>query len=124
VTGADDETSLIAALHERTSAELLGSLAAAGVACGPLNLAQKNAFFDDPANRAAGLVASYPHAEWGTLEQPGALWHFGDLPLHHVLAPPTLGQHSAEILRELGLSDAEVTSLLAEGAVVAPSVTT
>lgn len=40
---------------------------------------QGDPFLDDDANRAAGLVAHLPHADWGVLEQPGALWRFGDL---------------------------------------------
>jgi crotonobetainyl-CoA:carnitine CoA-transferase CaiB-like acyl-CoA transferase len=91
------------------------------VPCGPLKLAQKSAFFDDPDNLASGLVASYEHIEWGKFEQPGALWYFGDMTLKHELAPPTLGQHTVEILGELGVSYDSIDALLAAGVAVAYS---
>ena len=61
-----------------------------GPACRPSRCgsSQRYPFFDDAANRAAGLVAEYPHAEWGKLEQPGALWYFGDQGVQLHLAPP------------------------------------
>jgi crotonobetainyl-CoA:carnitine CoA-transferase CaiB-like acyl-CoA transferase len=119
VTGAADHASLVAALATRASTDWLLALSDVRIACGPLKLAQKAAFFDDVANRACGLVASYPHAEWGTLEQPGALWYFGDLPLRHELAPPTLGQHTVEILEALGVEAEAIDALLDTGAAVA-----
>ena len=116
---ATDESSLIAALATRRSEDVLRALTTVGVPCGPLKLAQKSAFFDDPDNRAAGLVASYEHIEWGKFEQPGALWYFGDMTLKHELAPPTLGQHTVEILSELGVSSDSIDALLADGVAVA-----
>ena len=55
-------------------------------------LDQGEPFLDDPLNRALGLVTSYPHAEWGELEQVGALWSLGDLEVSLELAPPALGR--------------------------------
>jgi crotonobetainyl-CoA:carnitine CoA-transferase CaiB-like acyl-CoA transferase len=71
-----------------------------------VRLAQLDAFLDDPANDRAGLRASYRHALYGQLEQIGGLWDFGDLPLRLDRPPPTLGQHSREVLDELGLTEA------------------
>lgn len=115
-TNADD---LMTSLRSRTSHDVLAILDQAGVPSGPLNLKQKAAFFDDPDNIAAGLVANYPHPLWGNFEQTGALWFFGDLNMKHVLAPPTLGQHTVEILSELGLSEGHITSLIDRGIAVA-----
>jgi crotonobetainyl-CoA:carnitine CoA-transferase CaiB-like acyl-CoA transferase len=116
--GGRDEASLVASLGSRTSADVLDALRAAGVASGPLKLAQKAAFFDDADNIAAGLVAKYPHVEWGTFEQPGALWYFGDMGLKHELPPPTLGQHTRAILGDFGLAPAEIDELVAQGVAV------
>ena len=79
---------------------------------------QRDAFFDSAQNQAAGLVASYPHPVYGTFEQPGALWAFGDLDVRLDRAPPTVGQHSVEILEEVGFDRAEIDRLVGEGVVV------
>lgn len=89
------------------------------MACEPVRLAQRYPFFDDPDNQAAGLVATYDHAEWGRFEQPGAMWHFGDLEARLDRAPPALGEHTVEVLREVGLTADAVDALLASGAAVA-----
>ncbi|MDB5424582.1 MAG: coA-transferase family protein, partial [Phenylobacterium sp.] len=75
----------------------------AGAPSEPVRLAQMDAFLGDPATVKAGLRATYRHARYGQMEQIGGLWDFGDLPLQLDRPPPTLGQHSREILGELGL---------------------
>ncbi len=103
----------------RTTDELCATLRAAGVAHEPVRLAQRYPFFDDADNQAAGLVATYEHAEWGRFEQPGSMWNFGDLETRLDRAPPALGEHTVEVLREVGLSADAIDALLASGAAVA-----
>ncbi len=79
---------------------------------------QRYPFFDDPANQAAGMVASYRHGEWGWLEQPGAAWNFGNLDVRLELAPPLLGEHTIEVVLEVGLDRSDIDELLATGAVL------
>jgi crotonobetainyl-CoA:carnitine CoA-transferase CaiB-like acyl-CoA transferase len=93
------------------AAAVLERLRAADVGCAPVRLAQRAAFFDSPANGALHLRTEYPHPTYGKLEQPGAFWNFGDLSLTLDRAPPTLGQHTEEVLEELGM--AETTSAVA-----------
>ncbi len=100
------------ALRTRTVADALGALEAAGVPAEEVRLDQKLSFFDRAANREAGLVVSYRHEQYGMLEQPGASWYFGDLDTRFDFAPPVLGQHTVDILTELGLSPADIQSLL------------
>jgi crotonobetainyl-CoA:carnitine CoA-transferase CaiB-like acyl-CoA transferase len=83
-----------------------------------VRLAQRYPFFDDPANRAAKLVAEYQHAEWGKLEQPGALWYFGDQEVQLHRAPPALGEHTVEVLGDFGLDQSTIDTLLAAGVAV------
>ncbi|MCU4186828.1 CoA transferase [Acidiferrimicrobium sp. IK] len=93
--------------------DALGELAAAGVPAEEVRLEQRYPFFDDPANQAAGLVAAYDHAEWGKLEQPGGLWWFANLNVRLELAPPALGEHTVEVLGDMGLDRGTIDALIA-----------
>ncbi len=105
-------------LQGRKVDDVLGDLAAAGVPSERVRQSQRYPFFDDPANRDAALVASYQHAEWGKLEQPGALWYFGDQDVQLHLAPPALGEHTIACLTEFGLERDAINTLLADGVAV------
>lgn len=95
------------------TAQALAALAQAGVPAAPVLEAPLDPFFDDPAN--APLRTRYEHAVYGTLEQVGALWDFGDLPLSLQRPPPALGEHSREVLQCLGLAPAQIDRLAERG---------
>ena len=65
-------------------------------------------FFDDPQNRELNLVSVLPQPLFGMVDQPGELWHFGDVPIVFKRCCPAIGEHSDEILREIGYSGAEI----------------
>jgi crotonobetainyl-CoA:carnitine CoA-transferase CaiB-like acyl-CoA transferase len=52
---------------------------------------------------------------YGELEQVGAFWDFGDLPLTLDRAPPALGQHSRQVWELLGLDAVQVAALEQQG---------
>ena len=109
--GAEDSAGCEGKIREYAQAAVLERLASVHVACAPVRASQRDAFFDDLGNRSIGLRACYEHPVYGALEQPGRFWDFGDLQPRLDRPPPTVGQHTVEILSDLGFSPAEVAKL-------------
>ncbi len=72
--------------------------------------------FDEELARL-GLVTEYEHPMLGTVRQFGNLITFSDTPGRQERAAPMLGQHTREILHELGYRDPDIDALRANGAV-------
>ncbi|WP_210711921.1 CoA transferase [Pseudomonas sp. MWU349] len=102
---------------DRTRQAALDALAAAQVPAQAVLEAQMDTFLDSPEHAAAGLHAHYAHAVYGDLQQIGAFWDFGNLPLSLQRPPPALGQHTRQMLETLGVSDDELQRLASAGLV-------
>jgi len=100
----------------RPTREWLDLLEAAGVPNGPINdVAQ---VFEEPQVRARGVRVELDHPAAGKLPTVASPMRFSGTPLEHKLAPPLLGEHTDEILRErLGRSAAQIAALRAEGTI-------
>jgi crotonobetainyl-CoA:carnitine CoA-transferase CaiB-like acyl-CoA transferase len=95
--------------------ELLRRLDAADVIYGPvLSYAQA---VDDPQLQHNAMVQEVEHAHVGTLRTHGLPIKLHATPGAVRTAPPTLGQHTEEVLAELGYSTAEVAALYSSGAI-------
>ena len=121
LAGVSEASELEAALSTREPDALARDLADAGVPAEVVRTEQETGFFEREDHRKAGLVASYPHAEMGEMEQVGRFWNLGDLPQPLDMAPPSLGQHSREILAGLGHSRETIDSWIASGLIAEPS---
>ena len=108
---------LIALIEEVTrtkpAAEWLARLREAGVPCG--EIADYRDVFDDPHLAARKFFVDLEHPVLGTLRGLGSPLRFERTPVRHRRAGPRLGEHSAEVLREIGCSDADVERLADEG---------
>lgn len=92
------------------------ALEAAGVPNGPINTLDR--VFEEPQAIARGLKIELPHPTAGKVPLVRSPMRFSETPLEHRLPPPTLGEHTEEILRGvLGLPEAELARLRAEGVV-------
>ena len=96
----------------RTSEEWLSGLEAQKIGCGPINNLQQ--VFDDPHVQARGMVVNLDHplAGEGGAAVIGSPMRFTETPVTYRHAPPTVGQHTEEVLREkLGLIDEDLATL-------------
>lgn len=73
-------------------------------------------FMNDPAVAHHRMVVTHEHPEVGTLTLMGIPITFSETPGRDAGAPPTLGQHTNQILIELGYSSAAIGELQASGA--------
>jgi crotonobetainyl-CoA:carnitine CoA-transferase CaiB-like acyl-CoA transferase len=85
------------------------------VPCGPVNRIDQ--VFADPQvqHRGMRVTVDYPGSATGAVDLIGSPIRLSETPVRYRRAPPRLGQHSDEVLREvLGIGDAEIRSLRAE----------
>jgi crotonobetainyl-CoA:carnitine CoA-transferase CaiB-like acyl-CoA transferase len=106
---------LTARFRDFTRAELTALLDAAGVPCGPINTVPD--VFADPQVMYREMLRHLPHPLAGSVPQVVSPIRMQDAPLAFDRAPPTLGQHTAEVLAELGLGDGDRDALAAKGIV-------
>jgi formyl-CoA transferase len=102
-------------VRTRPAAFWVEQLEAAGVPCGPINnIAQALA---DPQVAARALRVDLPHPLAGVVPLVANPIKLSATPPRYERPPPTLGQHTADILRECGFDDAEIARLKSLGAV-------
>jgi crotonobetainyl-CoA:carnitine CoA-transferase CaiB-like acyl-CoA transferase len=71
---------------------------------------------DDPQLLASGLLSEQEHPTEGRLRVLGAPVRFAETVPAQLAPAPTLGEHSVQLLREAGLTEAQLDAMLASGA--------
>ena len=101
----------------RPAAHWLALLRNAGVPCGEIQ--DYGQVFADPHLRERGFFIDLPHPRLGSVRALGTPLRLRSSPARIERAGPLLGEHSAEVLREMGHSDEEVRAFVARGTVAA-----
>ncbi|GAA5189938.1 CoA transferase [Rugosimonospora acidiphila] len=115
-THRDDISRLVArGLRARTTDHWLATLGARGVWVGPVY--SYDELLKDPQVRHNGSFVTYDHPTEGTVTTPGFAFRMSATPPAVARPAPTTGQHTAEILTELGIPADRAASLAAAGVV-------
>jgi crotonobetainyl-CoA:carnitine CoA-transferase CaiB-like acyl-CoA transferase len=87
------------------------------VPCTEVPAGDAEIFLDDPHAAANDMVAIRQHPSAGRMRVAWQLVQFGDTRASAGLATPLLGEHTAQVLREIGCSESEIRDLYADAAV-------
>ena len=78
----------------------VGKLEAIGVPCAPINSIPQ--ILADPQAEHRGMLVELEHPVTGLLRTLASPMHFRNAPIEYHRAPPSIGEHNAEIRAELG----------------------
>jgi crotonobetainyl-CoA:carnitine CoA-transferase CaiB-like acyl-CoA transferase len=112
---AELRATIAARLEERSSIDWLAELEAADVPVGPIN--DVAAAFASPQAEAREMRVRLEHPVLGTVDQVGLPFELSATPASIRTPPPLLGEHTDEILAELGFDERDVAAMRAEGVV-------
>jgi crotonobetainyl-CoA:carnitine CoA-transferase CaiB-like acyl-CoA transferase len=102
-------------MKRRAKADWLAALEAAHVPCGAINdLAE---VFADPQVRARGMTVDVPHPLSGTVSLVASPINLDATPVQVRRAPPLLGEHTDEVLREFGIATERRAALREQGVI-------
>jgi len=107
---------LSSTLKQYTSQELEAKLVAVDIPCGPL--LNVDEVIDNPQVIARGMLIDVDHPEKGKIKITRIPISLSEAAPEIRLQAPILGEHTNEILKELGYSEAEVSQLAEKGIIL------
>ncbi len=106
---------LAAALEREPVATWLERIGAAGIPCGPINTIEQA--LADPQLAQRGMRISLTHPRLGEIDMLGNPIRFSDATIEYSRPPPLLGEHTDEILTEVGYDGDRIAALRAAGVI-------
>ncbi|RCK47017.1 CoA-transferase [Thalassospira profundimaris] len=104
------------AMVQKTTDDWIAILEKANVPCGPINTLDR--VFENPQVKHRGTVKYLDHPLAGKVPTVANPLKLSQTPICDETAPPTLGQHSEAILRDIGgLDDTQIERLRAAGVI-------
>jgi crotonobetainyl-CoA:carnitine CoA-transferase CaiB-like acyl-CoA transferase len=100
---------------KKESAHWVAALNEAGVPCGPIY--RMNEVFADPQVRHLGAVSEAKHPRLGPLKVLSQVVKLSRTPPGVASPTPDIGQHTEEVLADLGFSPQDISSLRSKGAI-------
>ena len=118
---ADNDKALATELEHlfatRSATQWFETLERAGIPCEVSNETFPREMFSDPEMREHELLTALKHEQLGKVEHFGHLISFSETPGRIFGAPPLVGQHTREIMKETGYTDSEIDALCTQRAV-------
>ena len=107
-------------IETRSRDEWIATFDAAGVPVGPVHSIGEA--MTHPQTLARGMVVDLVHPEAGAVKALGCPLHFSATPAQVTRAAPRLGEHTREVLREIGYSDRDIDGFVSAGVVAEPAM--
>ena len=105
------------AIADMTVSEVLNTLRQHGVPCAPVVENYVNGFFDDPQTQSNRMATVLDHPSLGPVKMSGNLVAFDGSTTLPTRPTPLLGQHTREVLDELGYTPDQIDELYELGVV-------
>jgi crotonobetainyl-CoA:carnitine CoA-transferase CaiB-like acyl-CoA transferase len=102
-------------LLTRTTADWIALMRPRGIWCGPVYGYRE--VVEDPQIRHNGTIVEYDHPTEGRVRTPGFPIRFTRTPCGIARGAPLVGEHTSEVLAEIGFDAAEIARLKAAGVV-------
>ena len=102
-------------MRRRTVDQWVKLLEPVGVPVGPINDLEQ--VFAHPQVQSRGLQLELPHPLSGSVPSVANPIRMSVTPLRYEAAPPTLGQHTHEVLSSLGIDERELQTLARDGVI-------
>lgn len=99
-------------MKSKNAAEWLALLQKEGIPCGPINNLEK--LFEDEQVKARDMVVQVEHPKAGPVSLVGSPLKFSRTPVTINRHPPTAGEHTEEVLLEMGLETEYIKQLKKE----------